>query len=182
MVKRKPYEGSDQVEADLIAQLDADFAQTIRDLHDGLSSASGSPVYTGFLASSWKVRRNPIDQTDKREDFEPWASIKKSHDLPVGGEGWKPAGSRPSDPVIDPRFPVGTSYKFRNANLFIGNTAEYAGYASENPVISNFVQGEAGRIIKDNMREKGKIFIGAKPSGGFGKSKPGSGLRYIEPD
>ena len=56
MVKRKPYEGSDQVEADLIAQLDADFAQTIRDLHDGLSSASGSPVYTGFLASSWRRR------------------------------------------------------------------------------------------------------------------------------
>jgi len=182
MVKRKPYEGSDQVEADLMAQLDADFAQTIRDLHDGLSSEQGSPVYTGFLASSWKVRRNPINQTDAREDFEPWASIKKSHDLPSGGEGWKPAGSRPSDSVIDPRFPVGTSYKFRNANLFIGNTAEYAGYASENPVISNFVQGEAGKIIKDNMREKGKIFIGAKPSGGFGKSKPGSGLRYIEPD
>ena len=173
---------ADNVMNNTMAQLDADFAQTIRDLHDGLSSASGSPVYTGFLASSWKVRRNPIDQTDKREDFEPWASIKKSHDLPVGGEGWKPAGSRPSDPVIDPRFPVGTSYKFRNANLFIGNTAKYAGYASENPVISNFVQGEAGTIIKDNMREKGKIFIGAKPSGGFGKSKPGSGLRYIEPD
>jgi len=182
MVKRKPYEGSDQVEADLMAQLDADFAQTIRDLHDGLSSSSGSPVYTGFLASSWKVRRSPINQTDKREDFEPWASIKKSHDLPTGGEGWKAAGSKPSDPVIEPRFPVGTSYKFRNANLFIGNTAEYAGYASENSVISEFVQGEAGTIIKDNMREKGKIFIGAKPSGGFGKSKPGSGLRYIEPD
>ena len=173
---------ADNVMNNTMAQLDADFAQTIRDLHDGLSSSSGSPVYTGFLASSWKVRRNFINQTDKREDFEPWASIKKSHDLPTGREGWKPAGSRPSDPVIEPRFPVGTSYKFRDANLFIGNTAEYAGYASENPVISNFVQGEAGKIIKDNMREKGKIFIGAKPSGGFGKSKPGSGLRYIEPD
>ena len=176
---------ADNVMNNTMAQLDADFAQTIRDLHDGLSSASGSPVYTGFLASSWKVRRNPINQTDAREDFEPWASIKREHsklNLPKGGEGWTNETSRPSDPVIDPRFPVGTSYKFRNANLFIGNTAEYAGYASENPVISNFVQGEAGTIIKDNMREKGKIFIGAKPSGGFGKSKPGSGLRYIEPD
>ena len=173
---------ADNVMNNQMAQLDADFAQTIRDIHDGLSSETGSPVYTGFLASSWKVRRNPIDQTDAREDFEPWASIKREHDLPRGGEGWKPAGSRPDNPVIDPRFPVGTDYKFRNKGIYIGNAAEYAGYASENPVISQFVQGEAGRIIKDNMREKGKIFIGAKPSGGFGKSKPGSGLRYIEPD
>jgi hypothetical protein len=173
---------ADKVFNNQVDQLDADFAQTIRDIHDGLSSETGSPVYTGFLASSWKVRRNPIDQEDAREDFEPWASIKREHDLPRGGEGWKPAGSRPDNPVIDPRFPVGTDYKFINANIYIGNAAEYAGYASENPVISQFVQGEAGRIIKDNMREKGKIFIGAKPSGGFGKSKPGSGLRYIEPD
>ena len=173
---------ADKVFNNQVDQLDADFAQAIRDIHDGLSSETGSPVYTGFLASSWKVRREPIDQTDAREDFEPWASIKREHDLPKGGEGWKPAGSRPDNPVIDPRFPVGTDYKFRNANIYIGNTAEYAGYASENPVISQFVQGEAGTIIKDNMREKGKIFIGAKPSGGFGKSKPGSGLRYIEPD
>ena len=173
---------ADKVFNNQLDQLDADFAQAIRDIHDGLSSETGSPVYTGFLASSWKVRREPIDQTDAREDFEPWASIKNDHDLPKGGEGWKPAGSRPDNPVIDPRFPVGTDYKFRNANIYIGNAAEYAGYASENPVISQFVQGEAGTIIKDNMREKGKIFIGAKPSGGFGKSKPGSGLRYIEPD
>ena len=173
---------ADKVFNNQVDQLDADFAQTIRDIHDGLSSETGSPVYTGFLASSWKVRRNPIDQTDAREDFEPWASIKREHDLPKGGEGWKPAGSRPDNPVIDPRFPVGTDYKFINANIYIGNAAEYAGYASENPVISQFVQGEAGRIIKDNMREKGKIFIGANPSGGFGKSNPGSGLRYIDPD
>ena len=37
MAKRKPYEGADQVETDLMAQLDADFAQAIRDIHDGLS-------------------------------------------------------------------------------------------------------------------------------------------------
>ena len=181
MAREQEFNG-DKVFNNQVEQLDADFAQAIRDIHDGLSSETGSPVYTGFLASSWKVRRNPIDQTDAREDFEPWASIKREHDLPKGGEGWKPAGSRPDNPVIDRRFPVGTDYKFRNANIYIGNAAEYAGYASENPVISQFVQGEAGTIIKDNMREKGKIFIGAKPSGGFGKSKPGSGLRYIEPD
>jgi len=172
---------ADNVMNNQMAKLDADFAQTIRELHASLSTAEASPVYTGFLASSWKVRRNPINQTDAVEDFEPWALIKKEHDLPKGGEGWKPAGSRPDNPVIEPRFPVGTDYKFTKANIYIGNAAEYAGYASENPVISQFVQGEAGKIIKDNMREKGKIFVGAKPSSGFGKIKAGSGLQYIEP-
>ena len=170
---------ADNVMNNTMAQLDADFSQTIRDLHDGLSSSSGSPVWTGFLASSWKVRRTPINQIDRVEDHEPWASIKREASIEFFKTG---KSTRPDNPAIDPRFPVGTSYKFRNANLFIGNTAVYAGYASENPVISNFVQGEAGTIIKDNMREKGKIFIGAKPSGGFGRNKPGSGLRYIEPD
>ena len=48
--------------------------------------------------------------------------------------------------------------------------------------LSNFVQGKIGKIIKDNMKEKSRISIGAKPSGGFGKLKPGSSLDYIEPD
>lgn len=172
---------ADNVMNNQMAQLDADFAQTIRELHANLGTAEASPVYTGFLASSWKVRRNPIGQTDRREDHEPWASIKREHDLPKGGEGWKPAGSRPDNPVIEPRFPVGTDYKFRDKDIYIGNTAEYAGYASENPVISQWVQGEAGKIIKDNMREKGKIYVGARPGSGFGKIKPGSTQRYIEP-
>ena len=170
---------ADKVFNNQVDQLNADFAQAIRDIHDGLSSETGSPVWTGFLASSWKVRRTPIDQIDRVEEHEPWASIKREASEEFFRTG---QSSRPENPVIDPRFPVGTDYKFRKANIYIGNTAEYAGYASENPVISEFVQGEAGKIIKDNMREKGKIFIGAKPSGGFGKSKPGSGLRYIEPD
>ena len=178
MAKRKPYEGADQVEADLMAQLDADFAQTIRELHASLSTAEASPVWTGFLASSWKVRRNPIDQIDRVEEHEPWASIKREASIEFFKTG---TSTRPDNPVIDPRFPVNTDYKFREKNIFIGNAAEYAGYASENPVISQFVQGEAGKIIKDNMREKGKIFVGAKPSSGFGKIKKGSGLRYIEP-
>ena len=60
-----------------MAQLDADFAQTIRELHANLSTAEASPVWTGFLASSWKVRRTPIGQTDRVEDHEPWASLKR---------------------------------------------------------------------------------------------------------
>ena len=172
---------ADNVMNNQMAQLDADFAETIRELHANLSTAEASPVYTGFLASSWKVRRTPIGQTDRVEDHEPWASIKREHDLPKGGEGWKPAGSRPDNPVIDPRFPVGTNYKFRDKDIYIGNSAEYAGYASENPIISQWIQGEAGKIIKDNMREKGKIYVGARPGSGFGKIKPGSTQRYIEP-
>ena len=169
---------ADNVMNNQMAQLDADFAQAIRELHASLSTAEASPVYTGFLASSWKVRRTPIDQIDRVEEHEPWASIKREASEEFFRTG---KSSRPDNPVIDPRFPVNTDYKFREKNIFIGNAAEYAGYASENPVISQFVQGEAGQIIKDNMREKGKIFVGAKPSRGFGKIKRGSGLRYIEP-
>ena len=169
---------ADNVMNNQMAQLDADFAQTIRELHANLSTAEASPVWTGFLASSWKVRRTPIGQIDRVEEHEPWASIKREASIEFFKTG---KSTRPENPVIDPRFPVNTNYKFRDKNIFIGNSAEYAGYASENPVISEFVQGEAGKIIKDNMREKGKIFIGAKPNIGFGKIKRGSALRYIEP-
>ena len=169
---------ADNVMNNQMAQLDADFAQAIRELHASLSTAEASPVWTGFLASSWKVRRTPIDQIDRVEEHEPWASIKREASIEFFETG---TSTSPDNPVIDPRFPVNTDYKFREKNIFIGNAAEYAGYASENPVISQFVQGEAGQIIKDNMRDKGKIFVGAKPSSGFGKIKKGSGLRYIEP-
>ena len=169
---------ADNVMNNQMAQLDADFAQAIWELHASLSTAEASPVWTGFLASSWKVRRTPIDQIDRVEEHEPWASIKREASIEFFETG---TSTRPDNPVIDPRFPVNTDYKFRDKDIYIGNSAEYAGYASENPVISQFVQGEAGQIIKDNMREKGKIFVGAKPSRGFGKIKRGSGLRYIEP-
>ena len=155
---------ADNVMNNQMAQLDADFAQTIRELHASLSTAEASPVWTGFLASSWKVRRNPIDQVDRVEDHEPWAGLKREASLEFFRTG---KSSRPENPVIDPRFPVNTDYKFREKNIFIGNAAEYAGYASENPVISQFVQGEAGQIIKDNMRDKGKIFIGGATSEKF---------------
>ena len=169
---------ADNVMNNQMAQLDADFAQTIRELHANLSTAEASPVWTGFLASSWKVRRTPIGQTDRVEDHEPWAGLKREASREFFRTG---KSSRPEKPVIDPRFPVGTNYKFRDKDIYIGNTAEYAGYASENPVISQWVQGEAGKIIKDNMREKGKIYVGARPGSGFGKIKPGSTQRYIEP-
>ena len=164
---------------DLDRQISEDFNELLQEVHTDLSNPNEMPVWTGFFASSWKIQGTPIIPTDRVENHEPWASIKREASEEFFRTG---KSSRPENPVIDPRFPVGTDYKFRDKDIYIGNAAEYAGYASENPVISQFVQGEAGTIIKDNMREKGKIFIGAKPSGGFGKSKPGSGLRYIEPD
>ncbi len=177
MAKEQNF-NADNVMKNQMAQLDADFAQTIRELHANLGTVEASPVWTGFLASSWKVRRNPIGQTDRVEDHEPWAGLKRQ----ASEEFFKTGKStRPENPVIEPRFPVGTNYKFRDKDIYIGNTAEYAGYASENPIISQWVQGEAGKIIKDNMREKGKIYIGARPGSGFGKIKPGSSQRYIEP-
>ena len=184
MAKEQEFNG-DKAFNNTVSQLDADFAQTIRDLHAELSSKKGSPVYSGFLASSWKVRREPIQDRQSVYNYSPWAGIRRQLDAVYAPSKKERQRKRRelSNQIaeIKIRFPVNTAYKFIDADIYIGNAAEYAGYASENPVISQFVQGEAGKIIKDNMREKGKIFIGAKPSSGFGKIKAGSGLQYIEP-
>ena len=190
MAKEQEFNG-DKAFNNTVSQLDADFAQTIKDIHEKLSEehdekTEGSPIYTGFLASSWKVRRKPIQQTESVYEKEPWADIRRQLDnvwAPTKEERQKKRRELSNQiAYVNPRFPVGTDYKFINADIYIGNTAEYAGYSAEDGKISTFVQGTIGKIIKDNMKEKSRIFIGAKPSGGFGKSKPGSSLRYIEPD
>jgi len=167
-----------------VSQLDADFAQTIRDLHASLSSEEGSPVYTGFLASSWKVRREPIKDRESVYEVSPWAGIRRQLDAVWASDKEERKRKRRAlsneIAVVDPRFPVNTAYKFINADIYIGNAAEYAGYSAEDQRLSNFIQQEAGEIIKDNMRDKGKIFLGVKPGTGFGSIKPGSSLRYIE--
>jgi len=177
---------ADEVFNNTVSQLDVDFADTIRDLHASLSSKEGSPVYTGFLASSWKVRREPIKDRQSVYNHEPWAGIRRQLDAVWATDKEERKRKRRAlsneIAVVDPRFPVNTAYKFRDADIYIGNAAEYAGYSAEDQKLSKFIQQDAGEIIKENMRDKGKIFIGAKPSGGFGKSKPGSGVVYIEPD
>ena len=183
MAKEQEFNG-DQAFNNTVSQLDADFAQTIRELHATLSTAEASPVYTGFLASSWKVRREPIKDRQSVYNHQPWAGIRRQLDAVYATSKEERQRKRRElsnqIAVVDPRFPVGTDYKFINADIYIGNVAEYAGYSAEDQKLSNFVQGEAGKIIKDNMRDKGKIFIGAKPGSGFGSIKPGSSLRYIE--
>ena len=192
MAKEQEFNGK-KVSNDLVEKLDAGFARTIKEIHERLSEkwneeTQGSPVYTGFLASSWKVRRKPILQTQSVYDYEPWASIRRQLDA-VSAESKEIRTEKRRElsnqiAHIEPRFPVRTDYKFINANIYVGNTAKYAGYSAEDKKLSNFVQGTngIGKIIKNNMKEKTRISIGAKPSGGFGKSKPGSSLRYIEPD
>ena len=184
MAKEQEFNG-DKAFNNTVSQLDADFAQTIRDLHAELSSEEGSRVYTGFLASSWKVRREPIQDRESVYEHPPWSGIRRQLDAVWASDKEERRRKRRelSNQIahIEPRFPVGTDYKFINADIYIGNVAEYAGYSAEDQKLSNFVQGEAGKIIKDNMRDKGKIFIGAKPGSGFGSIKPGSSLRYIEP-
>ena len=183
MAKEIEFNG-DQAFNNTVSQLDADFAQTIRDLHASLSSEEGSPVYTGFLASSWKVRREPIKDRESVYEVSPWAGIRRQLDAVWASDKEERRRKRRElsnqIAVVDPRFPVNTAYKFIDADIYIGNAAEYAGYSAEDQKLSNFVQGEAGKIIKDNMRDKGKIFLGVKPGSGFGSVKPGSSLRYIE--
>jgi len=183
MAKEQEF-SADNVMNNQMAQLDADFAQTIRDLHASLSSEEGSPVYTGFLASSWKVRREPIKDRQSVYNYAPWAGIRRQLDAVWASSKEERKRKRRElsnqIAVVNPRFPVNTAYKFIDADIYIGNVAEYAGYSAEDQKLSKFILEEAGEIIKDNMRDKGKIFLGVKPGSGFGSIKPGSSLRYIE--
>ena len=149
------------VKSDLDAQLNEAFNSMIGDVLADLATEANSPVYTGFLASSWRAQKSQVRQKDRREDFEPWASIKREHDLPKGGEGWKPAGSKPSNPVIEPRFsPPIFNYK---KGCFVGNQAEYSSYVVEDPRIAKYVKNDIKNVIDENFQEKkrGAIKLGA---------------------
>ena len=149
------------LEPDLDAQFNEAFNSMIGDVLADLATETNSPVYTGFLASSWRAQKRQVRQKDRREDFEPWASIKREHDLPKGGEGWKPAGSKPSNPVIEPRFsPPTFNYK---KGCFVGNQAEYSSYVIEDPRIAKYVKNDIKNVIDENFQEKkrGAIKLGA---------------------
>ena len=149
------------LEPDLDAQFNEAFNSMIGDVLADLATEANSPVYTGFLASSWRAQKSQVRQKDRREDFEPWASIKREHDLPKGGDGWKPAGSKPSNPVIEPRFsPPTFNYK---KGCFVGNQAEYSSYVVEDPRIAKYVKNDIKNVIDENFQEKkrGAIKLGA---------------------
>ena len=149
------------VKPDLDAQLNEAFNSMIGDVLADLATEANSQVFTGFLASSWRAQKSQVRQKERREDFEPWASIKREHDLQKGGEGWKPAGSKPSDPVIEPRFSPPT-FDYRKG-CFIGNQAEYSSYVIENPNIAKYVKNDVKNAINENFKEKkrGAIKIGS---------------------
>jgi hypothetical protein len=149
------------IKSDLDAQLNEAFNSMIGDVLADLATEANSPVYTGFLASSWRAQKSQVRQKDRREDFEPWASIKREHDLPKGGEGWKPAGSKPSNPVIEPRFSPPT-FDYRKG-CFIGNQAEYSSYVVEDPRIAKYVKNDIKYTVNENFKEKkrGAIKIGS---------------------
>ena len=149
---------------DLDAQLNEAFNSMIGDILADLATEANSPVFTGFLASSWRAQKSQVRQQDRVEDFEPWASIKREHsklNLPKGGEGWTRTKSKPSNPFIEPRFSPPT-FDYRKG-CFIGNQAEYSSYVVEDPRIAKYVKNDIRNTIDNNFKEKkpGAIKIGS---------------------
>ena len=148
---------------DLNKKISRDFNNLVKDVHAELSSEQNMPVWTGFFASSWKASNTPVQPDQDVMSHQPWASIKQEV-----FEGFKltKQSIRPENPVVQPRFPVGEGERIFNyrKGVFIGNRANYYEYVLESGEIQNFVQGQLGRLIKENMSDKGKIFIGGKVS------------------
>ena len=64
------------LEPDLDAQFNEAFNSMIGDVLADLATEANSPVWTGFLASSWRAQKSQVRQKDRVEDFQPWSSIK----------------------------------------------------------------------------------------------------------
>ena len=159
---------------DLDMKISKDFNALIRKVHTQLSTKKRSPVYTGFFASSWKVQSSAIKATDKVEKFKPWSGIKKQATTTFfAGTG----GDKPLNPVVQPRFPVKRAFNYKRS-VFIGNKAEYAVYALEGGKVQSFIQGSLGKMRKETMSDKGKLFVGGSTTGGFGSSQ--GGVKYTE--
>tara|TARA_R100000773_G_scaffold24010_1_gene21106 strand:- start:3 stop:542 length:540 start_codon:yes stop_codon:yes gene_type:complete len=163
---------------DLDKKISRDFNRLIKNIHNELSNEENMPVWTGFFASSWKASNTPVTANHKVEDYQPWASIKRERSLDFFAR--RKAGppftkqTPPENPVIQPRFPVGTGnriFNYRKA-VWIGNKAIYSQYVLETGEIQEFVQNQLGRLIKENMSDKGKLFIGG------GVSEKFSGTTY----
>ena len=148
---------------DLDKKISRDFNNLIKDVHSELTSEQNMPVWTGFFASSWKASNTPVQPDQDVMSHQPWASIKQEV-----FEGFKltKQSIRPENPVVQPRFPVGEGERIFNyrKGVFIGNRANYSQYVLETGEIQDFVLGKLGRLIKENMSDKGKIFIGGKVS------------------
>lgn len=160
--------------ADLDKKISKGFNDLIRKVHAELSTKEKSPVYTGFFASSWVAQGSPVRARDKIERFKPWSGIKKQATAAfLAGTG----GNAPLNPVIEPRFPVQRVFNYTRP-VYIGNRVEYAVYALEGGKVQLFIQGSLGKMIKDTMTDKGRLFVGGSTTGGFGRSQVG--VKYTE--
>ena len=144
----------ENIKPDLDAQLNEAFNSMIGDVLADLATEANSPVYTGFLASSWRAQKSQVRQKDRVEDHEPWAGIKANF-------VWKKKGDKPPNPEISPRFsPPTFDYK---KGCFIGNQAEYSNYIIEDPGLVKYLKQDIQKTINRNFKEKkrGAIKIGS---------------------
>ena len=142
----------ENIKPDLDAQLNEAFNSMIGEVLADL--VDESPVYTGFLASSWRAQKSQVRQKDRLEDHEPWAGIKANF-------VWKKKGDKPPNPEISPRFsPPTFDYK---KGCFIGNQAEYSNYIIEDPGLVKYLKQDIQKTINRNFKEKkrGAIKIGS---------------------
>ena len=140
------------IKPDLDVQLNEAFNSMIGEVLADL--VNESPVYTGFLASSWRAQKSQVRQKDRLEDHEPWAGIKANF-------VWKKKGDKPPNPEISPRFsPPTFDYK---KGCFIGNQAEYSSYVVEDPGLVKYLKHDIQKTINRNFKEKkrGAIKIGS---------------------
>ena len=140
------------IKSDLDAQLNEAFNSMIGEVLADL--VDESPVYTGFLASSWRAQKSQVRQKDRVEDHEPWAGIKAKF-------VWKKKGDKPPNPEISPRFSPPT-FDYRKG-CFIGNQAEYSSYIVEDPGLVKYLKQDIQKTINRNFKEKkrGAIKIGS---------------------
>ena len=141
------------LEPDLDAQFNEGFNSMIGDVLADLATEANSPVWTGFLASSWRAQKSQVRQKDRVEDFQPWAEFARI------GKNLKKGEKPPSK--IEPRFsPPTFDYK---KGCFVGNQAEYSNYVIEDPRIAKYVKNDIKNVIDENFQEKkrGAIKLGA---------------------
>ena len=159
---------------DLDKQISRDFNALIKKIHAELSTKEKSPVYTGFFASSWVAQGSPVRARDEITKFQPWSGIKKEAMTAfLAGTG----GNAPLNHVVQSRFPVKRAFNYTRP-VYIGNKVDYAVYALEGGKVQLFIQGSLGKMIKETMTDKGRIFVGGSTTGGFGRSQ--TGVKYTE--
>ena len=173
---------------DLDRQISKDFNTLIRKIHRTLGTKKHSPVYTGFFASSWVAQGSPVKPKDPIENFQPWASIKKQATAEflknrTANASNKSTGYYNVKPVIEPRFPVKRAFNYKRP-VYIGNRVEYSVYALEGGKLQLFIQGSLGRMIKETMTDKGKIFLGGgttfNNSPGSTRTQRPASIKYTE--